>query len=983
VEKEALTARMAKLEEKEFILADVQDMLKNREKALDRLKKEKEALESTYRSDMEALEEQVERLNREKRQMEGELQLLQSTNHDDTKARQIKEQEELIQALQAEKAAVVAQWNSDVQQLESMASDAQRQLDERNALVIELEKEKEVADAHWRGEFERLKASYDSEVHKGVHEQVVALEGERAKLLEELSSIKAHGEDLEMEHGERERKLSEELAVVRAKLSDFEEIVAKYKEELHGLSGSQQEVMRLREEREKDQQWIKELESLSNSHGGEAETLRAQLQGLEKDKEEIESLQAQLQEKDASIVAIQAELREARDHAQELTERVQALQQGRAETVEQLQNDIALLREQLREVQQAHKIETGAHSSLQREASHVKNTLSETQAWLNESREEAIKAAAELAQVREEILASNEEVKRKEIEIDGLRQDLEALEVKLTHANEEIGKLTTSADAEIRALQQEIEIHRTAAGEGQGLQAELARIKEENITLETAAEAKANEIVYLQEQVIALKKMNSTTEAELGKAKEELALAGSTRDELNAKIMVIEGLHSEIESLKKSASENQAAMGERVKFLELSLEERTQAEKVVAQQLAKLREEAEKTSALLKVADEAKEAAEVALLEQRNELTRLMKSTEEEIAALQETLTSRQQELEKSKSRVRDLEEERRQSIATSDYKIAELVNQHEAEVKNMAAQIQTLKRQQGEERAAHETELFRLKQEMAAVNQRVKGVDEVHEELERLRLKKKKDLDEVRRLNQHVSALQLAHLEALAVVRGEKDVVVKECESLRMTIQELQKSQEISQETEFLVKNSNGGGDSVETSTVNASEMTKRLEQEVAQAQQELAQTRDAMVALEARLMVEQGEVNKWKDEAEKTALEMGRKLHSTEAFRNALKKDVAHLKAELSVTKQQQQVLLQQQQQQQQQQQAAGGEGLSSAASIYQRTGRQMPSYRNFPSDDDNDVESQAFLDFSRNRKGFAFHRIPGLETCLIHSR
>ena len=803
---------------------------------------------------------------------------------------------------------------------------------------------------------------------------VHALEGELARAAEalaaqakELSKYKDRMAKLE---GDRDNSNNEEAALqlalttaratARAEQDRLQEEMAALSKEASDLKASHAAASALLEgqvnnlEAERAQLHAT-LDTKANEAAASDAKRQDRITGLEAEIQQLMTVQAEAaRAHESAIQAFQGELTRmaVAQHQQEEQQLLSANEEGEAAAAV-----VATLRQEVAAAKAQHE------SDLQTAQSRI----TELEGQLTSTLEDvATQVAGAIEEKTERVVLLEKALQEAKATIDahetqkGKKKGL--LRARIQELEEELARKTTgAAESDIQRLTQALEESKAAL---QSVNEARAEESKEMNAWRTRVEELEAAVTRAGEQAATAEALSNRLNQELGDAKEavEAAVAGHAEEskEKHALLARVE----EVEALLRQAEEEaakEANASEDLQRLHKELKEAHAALKVAEEANAESIQEKEALQVRIAELRHAAEEASTAATRAEADVKRLGTELQEAIASAASIAATKaeaqrlEEELRQTrdshKERVRAMEEEARKHTLVWEAKLRETtarlgrLEQEKAswteamaaqskEVVSLSAQLKEAKAAVGEATVAHETALFRMKRELEAVTEKGARVEAAESELERLREKRKKDMEEFKRLNAHLRDLQVERAneaEMLGVESAELRVASEQAHEelvgLRAAYERVQTSLREKEEELHALRQATGGQGqeqeettrelraALETLQAEMAQKTLQLEmqaqaqgnntakeEELAQAQELLAGNgkeitclRTTIAGMEARMLEVDTLATASSEKHQQAVADLTRRLETAEAAREQAKQEAAKLREDM----------------------------------------------------------------------------------------
>nr|CAD7265544.1 unnamed protein product [Timema shepardi] len=393
-------------------------------------------------------------------------------------------------------------------------------------------------------------------------EIVQALERRTPKDVEHLAQSEFLRQRLAHLKNMEEKKLAQHALESKDKMAEVVKLEQERSKELEELARANER--KLRDELERSNCRVSQLENTLSEHGAVISTLRTQLQETEADlkntrdkvtdsefrcstiaaerDERVQALTSQLEEKEAQLARTEADAERRLAAEQRLTAELRASLQSREEEGERLRQDVAQLNDRLRALARQHEgtllhehsLSQELLSKCEREWEARTTKLQRENKVLTERLEESERVKGELgAQLALERAQRQEEV---------------ALATQQTRARE-AGKLV-QLEERVSSLREEKQLLETQLAQSNS---NVTQLQQQNGSLVTELAEPQRRLAQLHEEL-------SSERVSSERLKQQLAERDARESECRKKV---ERLQQEVEALRKQAREQDARQAER------------------------------------------------------------------------------------------------------------------------------------------------------------------------------------------------------------------------------------------------------------------------------------------------------------------------------------------------------------------------------------------------------------------------------------
>jgi centromeric protein E len=548
-------------------------------------------------------------LNKDEKIAQLEQDLYSAASAEET-AEALKQQ---VQELQAFLSAQQENW---VMEKEIFQAQAEVLQSDKNVLVEEME------------QFNSAKSEMDAMVAAS-EEKVASLQQELAEWMvqhqqvaDELQSVK----DLQQDSAQLEStyitKEGEMRAELEAKIAEVESLVATNATTMDVVAKLEMEVQMLTEELSMASDRIAELTTI-NSESSQSQVDFSMFEALQSEKNalaaEVEELCVSKSEMGTMLIASEEKIADLQQEMSSLNQQTHTMQENQkvmSERISCLTAENESMQSQLIAIQQEKAEMEESIAKIQSESASLQAQLVEAvaQTEVMKLQLEELKLTAETATLEKDDAIQQLATFQSSVESSGL--ELSNLQTKLQtmQANQE--DIITAKNLEIASLQEEIAVSNetmqemsqqldTLTADKEALQAELNELKIEYSQIETALDAKNEEVLALKNQVNELERAKTQSAAsvtlsriseieitsekiedarrdlhrqlecrqvEMGKLENDLAHAWKQRDELTARAKAAEERVARYDQASTSASDSDAMTRKRISQLQTQVD---------------------------------------------------------------------------------------------------------------------------------------------------------------------------------------------------------------------------------------------------------------------------------------------------------------------------------------------------------------------------------------------------------------------------
>lgn len=776
-EAEALRHALTEMEE----LAEVLEAEKN---ALGALVRESEEKMAEMHTQVSKAEEEAARRAAATQALKAEVERMSAAMR--TQGKEVQEWMARVTQLEEGKEAEVHHLTTA---LEKARKEQERLADDSRAKVEEARlqmqaAQKELADV--REASENVAASAGATLEREERVAQLTSDGIQTLALEAGKGEKEHQEqgaricalelDLQRAIAHAERAATSHQDVLAAREAHIQSLETELSR-VQLLEKQQREDMETRIEAEKDQFAVLVARDASLAD------LRLQLEGAEAQRDE------ECQASRTRISAMEAEMARLKDEA---ANQVATALEEQASRMKGLEDELA----------EAKAVMT-AHGSNGDRVGKGKDKKSLLRARIQDLEKElrhaatATAAARMAAEAERERLEADLKESRMASETQGavaeeLRQEIKTLKERIHDFDDSLSqtkKATVATEEDLRlklkaSADEKESIHSALRQEMMEKESLQARLDELEVRVaEAAREAGTHqEIERLQAELAHVVACKDATETSLAQTQD-------AKNKLEAKLQESEEQRVAALNSAKASEEAKKEMGRLEKELNdavAALAESREADVAKATQIVELQDRIhDLETQVRKTAEEnatamaaAKRAATV-----ENEFHTVRIGLEDHIRTLEEKAQGQVVEWEEKVRGSADRLLAAEQEVAALQEEKAALVEKADCQkddLEKLKIELKETYKMKGEAAVAHETALFRMKSQLEALSEKGVRLDQVEGELERLREKRKRDLEEFKRLNAHIHDLQADRAEEMEGARRQTEELREELACLR-----------------------------------------------------------------------------------------------------------------------------------------------------------------------------------------------------------
>ncbi|TFJ88635.1 hypothetical protein NSK_000204 [Nannochloropsis salina CCMP1776] len=668
------------------------------------------------------------------------------------------------------------------QEQERLADDSQAKVEEARLQMQAAQNE--LADV--REASENVAASAGATLEREERVAQLTLDGIQTLALEAGKGEKEHQEqgarvcalelDLQRAIANAERAATSHQDVLAAREAHIQSLETELSR-VQLLEKQQREDMETRIEAEKDQFAVLVAREASLAD------LRLQLEGAEAQRDE------ECQASRFRISAMEAEMARLKDEA---ANQVATAQEEQASRMKGLEDELA----------EAKAVMT-AHTSNGDRVGKGKDKKSLLRARIQDLEKElrhaatATAAAKMAAEAERERLEADLKESRRASETQGavpeeLRQEIKILKERIHDFDDSLSqtkKATVATEEDLRlklkaSADEKESVHSALRQETMEKESLQARLDELEVRVaEAAREAGAHqEIERLQAELAHVVACKDATETSLAQTQD-------AKNKIEAKLQEYEEQRVAALNSAKASEEAKKEMGRLEKELNdavAALAESREADVAKATQIGELQDRIHDLETQVRKAAEenatamaaAKRAATV-----ENDFHTVRIGLEDHIRTLEEKAQGQVVEWEEKVRGSADRLLAAEQEVAALQEEKAALVEKADCQkddLEKLKIELKETYKMKGEAAVAHETALFRMKSQLEALSEKGVRLDQVEGELERLREKRKRDLEEFKRLNAHIHDLQADRAEEMEGASRQSEELREELACLR-----------------------------------------------------------------------------------------------------------------------------------------------------------------------------------------------------------